>query len=227
METDLSVDIDDYMDKFVKGIKEAFHNRVEFIGLQGSRSRNEHTPESDIDTVVILDRLNIDDLIIYDRVISSLMHRDKACGFISGRKELINWEKSELCQFYHDTVPYYGNMNFILVLIKSKDIKRSMLTGACAIYHMCCHNFIHEKDKGILLSLLKSASIVIQAKHYCKSGEYIKDKYELAETLDGLDREIMEIYILSRAEGTGAVDLYETSDKLMRFSAEIINSIVL
>ena len=37
-------------------------------------------------------------------------YKEKACGFISGKKELQNWSKTDLFQFFYDTKPIFGNL---------------------------------------------------------------------------------------------------------------------
>ena len=82
------------------------------MGLQGSRARKEANENSDIDIVVILDNLSINDLKTYKEIISSLEHNNLFCGFISGMQEIKNWEKSDLFQFYFDTLPIYKSLDF-------------------------------------------------------------------------------------------------------------------
>lgn len=99
MENNNTFNIECFMRDFISAVKNTFKSRIVFIGLQGSRARNEETQNSDIDTVVILDKLSFDDLILYKTAIKNLPHRDKICGFISGKKELINWEKANYSSF--------------------------------------------------------------------------------------------------------------------------------
>ena len=82
-----------------------FENRVWFVGLQGSYGRGEATETSDIDVVVILDELSAKDILIYNDMLNTMSHRDLICGFLSGKNELMNWEPSDLVQFYNDTIP--------------------------------------------------------------------------------------------------------------------------
>ncbi len=215
------IDIKNFMDTFTKTILTAFDQKVKFIGLQGSRSRNEHTPESDIDTVVIFDNISIEILKEYNRVIDILPHRDKLCGFISGKKEIENWDRAELFQFYNDTIPYYGNIDFIATFITVEDIKRSILSEACKIYHACCHNFIYEKSYDILPAILKSAAIIVQSKCYIDTGKYIKNKTELKNYISDEYKKIIDIYIKSRND---KIDFYDTTKELISFSTNIINS---
>ncbi len=212
------------MREFISAVKNAFENKIVFIGLQGSRARNEETQNSDIDTVVILDNLSFDDLINYKTAIKNLPHRDKICGFISGKSELINWEKSELFQFYYDTLPYFGNLDFIKELITLEDIKHSIKTGACSIYHACCHNTLHENSNEILNELLKAAVIIIQATVFLKTGKYIKYKNELEAYSSEKEKEIINYYIISRKYKEADYDFNYVSRLLFGFSKKLINS---
>ena len=60
----------EWLENFVKEMKKGFGSRIEFIGLQGSHGRGEASEESDIDIVVILDKVDIEDLKKYDEIIS-------------------------------------------------------------------------------------------------------------------------------------------------------------
>ena len=113
------IDVNSWMNNFLKKLDEAFGSRVYFVGLQGSYGRGEATSTSDIDTVVILDELNAEDIKSYNNMLDSLPHRDLICGFLSGKKEILNWEASDLFQFYHDTKPIKGSLDALLPIIDS------------------------------------------------------------------------------------------------------------
>jgi len=53
-------------------LKKTFGDRIYFVGLQGSYGRGEATEASDIDLVVILDKLTVDDIKIYSNMIDTL-----------------------------------------------------------------------------------------------------------------------------------------------------------
>lgn len=90
-------------------------------------------------------------------MLDSLPNREKMCGFISGMDELKNWERSDLFQFYCDTTPIFGSIDFLKDEIEIEDVRRAVRIGACNLYHMCGHNIIHEKSPEIQKSLYKSA----------------------------------------------------------------------
>ena len=177
------IDIKTWVPQFVNKVEQSFGNRIWFIGLQGSYGRNEATDASDIDVVVILDELRIDDLKTYRDMLDTLPNRDLICGFISGKAELLNWEASDLFQFYYDTEPIKGNLDALLEKIDKRSVRRAIKIGTCNIYHACVHNFVHEKNYDILRSLYKSAVFVIQAVWFYETGNYIKSKTELQSAI--------------------------------------------
>ena len=86
------IDITTWMPNFLQRLSETFANRVWFVGLQGSYGRGEATETSDIDIVVILDELSATDIQTYNDILDTLSHRELICGFLSGKKEIMNWE---------------------------------------------------------------------------------------------------------------------------------------
>lgn len=178
------VDIKSWVLEFTNRVEQIFSDRVWFIGLQGSYGRGEATETSDIDVVVILDELRINDLKVYRDMLDTLPNRELVCGFISGKGELLNWEASDLFQFYYDTTLIKGTLDCLLEKIDRQAIKRAIKIGACNIYHACVHNFVHEKSDDILRALYKSAVFVLQAIWFYETDKYIKSKAELHNAID-------------------------------------------
>lgn len=178
------IDIKAWVNTFEKRVEQTFADRVWFIGLQGSYGRDEATDTSDIDIVVILDELRINDLKVYRDMLDTMPHRELVCGFVSGKEELLNWETSDLFQFYYDTTPIKGSLDLLLERIDKQDVKRAIRIGACNIYHACMHNFVHEKSNDILCSLFKQAVFVIQAVYFYETEKYIKSKVELRKAIN-------------------------------------------
>ncbi len=182
--TSKPIDIKTWIKAFTEKAERTFTGRVWFIGLQGSYGRGEATETSDIDVVLVLDELRMSDLKEYRAMLDALPNRELVCGFISGKDELLNWEASDLFQFYYDTTPIKGSLDLLLAQIDRHAIKRAIKIGACNIYHACVHNFVHEKSDDILRSLYKSAVFVIQAVWFYETGKYIKSKSELQSAIE-------------------------------------------
>lgn len=206
------IDIDVWMTHFTEGLLQRFGDRVWFIGLQGSYAREEATEQSDIDVVVILDKLSVSDIEAYDELLDAQPHRNLLCGFLSGREEITKWEPADLFQFYHDTRPVKGSLDALLVLIDEKAINRAIKTGLCNLYHACVHNMLHDKSEAILMGLYKSSSFVIQAIAYRESGRYWRKQSDLLNTVLPQERKILENFY--RIKSSKRTDFRRDSEEL-------------
>lgn len=206
------VDINAWMHDFLQKLNEAFGKRVWFVGLQGSYGRSEATQTSDIDAVVILDELSALDIQTYDEMLNTLSHRELICGFLSGKNEILNWEPSDLFQFYHDTTPIKGSLDELLAAIDETAVNRAIKIGACNIFHGCVHNMLYEKSEDILRGLYKSASFVVQAIAFKQTGNYIKYQKDLLPVVFPDERVIVDTF-LNMKKGE-AVDFFPMSETL-------------
>lgn len=206
------IDIDVWMTHFTEGLLQRFGDRVWFIGLQGSYAREEATEQSDIDVVVILDKLSVSDIEAYDELLDAQPHRNLLCGFLSGREEITKWEPADLFQFYHDTRPVKGSLDALLVLIDEKAVNRAIKTGLCNLYHACVHNMLHDKSEAILMGLYKSSSFVIQAIAYRESGRYWRKQSDLLNAVLPQERKILENFY--RIKSSKRTDFRRDSEEL-------------
>ena len=189
------VDMKMWMNNFQIALDRTFGQRVWFLGLQGSYGRGEATQTSDIDMVVILDELSLSDISAYDAMLNSLPNRELICGFLSGKRELFNWEPSDLFQFCHDTTPIRGSLEELFPLIDKEALNRAIRTGLCNLYHGIVHNMLYEKSEEILKALYKSASFIIQALHYRETGTYIAKQQDLSRLLPPEEKAITDTFI--------------------------------
>ena len=214
------IDITAWIDGFSKALNDTFANRVWFVGLQGSYGRGEATDTSDIDVVVILDELSASDIHKYNTMLGTLPHRELICGFVSGKNELLNWEPSDLFQFYYDPTPIKGSLDELLAVIDGAAIDSAIKIGACNVYHGCVHNMLHEKSDDILRGLYKSASFVVQAIAFKQTGKYIKYQKDLLGVVSAHEREIVETFL--NLKNGGAVEFDAMSEELFAWAKKQI-----
>ena len=214
------IEITAWMKEFLQTLNETFANRVWFVGLQGSYGRGEATETSDIDIVVILDQLSVTDIQKYNAMLDTFPNREQICGFVSGKDELLNWEPSDLFQFYYDTTPIKGSLDELLAVIDKTAVNRAIKIGACNIYHGCVHNMLHEKSEDILKGLYKSASFVVQAIAFKQTGKYVKHLCELRDVVSTDERVIIDTF-LSLKNG-GEIDFNSMSEALFVWSGKRI-----
>ncbi len=215
------IDITAWLQNFLQSLNKTFPNRVWFVGLQGSYGRGEVTGISDIDIVVILDQLSVTDIQKYNAMLDTLPNRELICGFVSGKDELLNWEPSDLFQFYYDTTPIKGTFDELLAVIDEAAVERAIKIGACNIYHGCVHNMLHEKSEDILRGLYKSASFVVQAIAFKQTGKYVKHQSELWDVVSTDERVIVENFLNLKNGGT--VDFNLMSEALFAWAKKWIN----
>ena len=215
------IEITIWLDVFLKAIEKTFVNRVWFVGLQGSYGRGEATETSDIDVVVILDQLSALDIQAYHDMLVMLPNRGLICGFLSGKKEIMNWEPSDLFQFCHDTTPIKGSLDEVMAVIDESAVDRAIKIGACNIYHGCVHNMLHDKSEDVLKGLYKSASFVVQAIAFKQTGKYIRLQKDLLQVVSSNEQVIVETFMNLKNGGT--VDFNLMSETLFAWSKKWIS----
>ena len=214
------IDISIWMNEFIQKLNHTFQNRVWFVGLQGSYGRGEAIETSDIDVVVILDELSAMDINTYNDMLDTLQHRELICGFLSGKREILNWEPSDLFQFCHDTKPIKGSLEEVLAGINESDVNRAIKIGACNIFHGCVHNMLYEKSEHILRGLYKSASFVVQAIVFKQTGNYISHQKELLKIVSS-DEQLIVVNFLELKAGS-TVDFKLMSETLFAWAKKWI-----
>lgn len=215
------IDTTVWIESFLQALDACFGARVWFVGLQGSYSRGEATETSDIDTVVILDQLDAEDVKVYHAMLDTLPHRELMCGFLSGKEELFNWDAADLFQFYHDTKPIRGSLDALLAVIDDAAVGRAVKLGACNIYHGCVHNMLYDKSEDIVRGLYKAASFVVQAIFFRQMGKYIGRQKDLLEAVSEEEREIVKISM--QLKNGGAVEFGRMSETLFAWAKKWVN----
>ena len=187
-----SFSIESWLKEMMQNVQCAFGHRILFFGLQSSYRRGEATEKSDIDLVLILDRCSLDDLTVYRKILDHMPQREKACGFVSGRNELIGWPSADLFQFYHDTKPLIGRLEELIPVPGKESAIQAVRMGAANLYHAACHSYLHAvSPRRALADCYKNAFFVLQAWYWIQSNEYIQTKTALLERLTGEERAVL------------------------------------
>lgn len=175
-------------------LRDEFGERLDFVGLQGSRARGEAREGSDIDLVVLLESVNADDLARFRAIVGSMERSELACGFVGATDALTAWPRHELFQFYHDTRPVYGELPEVEPFTR-EDAEQAARIGASGVYHAACHAYVFDGEAvdDILGSLFKGAFFTLQALEFARTGRYFASKAELAERLEGDDACVLQI----------------------------------
>ncbi len=183
------------MDEFKEKLAGFFGERLLYLGLQGSRRRGEADENSDIDLVVVLDKLAPADLDAYKKIVLTMPEAGKVCGFISGRTELANWPKYEIFQFTNDTKDYFGKLKDFAPTVSDEDIKYFVKISAANLYHGLCHERLFSdilNNREMLKAFYKPAYFVLSNVHYLRTRHYPGSKKELSGLLKGDDLKVLQ-----------------------------------
>jgi predicted nucleotidyltransferase len=216
----MMIELQSWMQTFLQLLNTTFADRVWFAGLQGSYARGEATETSDIDLVVILDQLTPADIQSYHTILDRMPHREKICGFLSGKKEILNWEPADLFQFYYDTQPILGSLDDLLPMLDDTAVCRAIKIGAGNVYHGCVHNMLYEKNDEILKGLYKAASFVVQAICFFQTGRYVNRQSDLLAVVSPEEQLIVKTFMDFKKGGK--VDFLPMSEALFAWSAKWI-----
>ena len=199
-----------YMTKLIDSLKSQFDSRLLYVGLQGSYLRGEASESSDIDLMVIIDKLSVSDLDHYRFIINSMEHAEKSCGFICSKDDLANWNPLEICNLVHGTKDYYGSLKDYVPTYTENDVRNFTKLSLNNLYHEICHRYIHapaENSVSNLPASYKGVFFILQSLYYLKHGEFITTKSALLPLLDGKNR-----CVLMRSLEMGNGNSYDFQD---------------
>ncbi|MBR4359560.1 MAG: nucleotidyltransferase domain-containing protein [Clostridia bacterium] len=185
-----------YLQTLISGCKAAFGERLLYVGLQGSYMRGEATENSDIDVMLILDRLSVDDMDVYRGILEQTGAHEKSCGFICGREEMARWNPLEVCQLLHTTKDLLGTLTDYLPGAAREDEINYVKLSLGNLYHALCHGYIHgdgSKSPEKLRGTCKALFFLIQNLYYLESGRFVATKKELKESVCANDREMLNL----------------------------------
>ena len=186
--------VESYMQELIDALMNCFGNRLVYVGLQGSYMRGEATERSDIDPMIVIERLKIDDFDQYKQIIHCLPEPEKSCGFICGKEELANWNPLEICHLLHATKDLYGSLTDLVPPYTSDDVRNFAKLSVNNLYHEICHRYLHtnpEKNFAKIAGSFKNVFFILQNTHYLDTGVFATTKAELMELVTGQDKKIL------------------------------------
>ncbi len=192
-------DINDYVQKLISQCKAAFGERLLYVGYMGSYLRGEANENSDIDVMVVIDKITISDMNTYRDIIKGLGNYDKSCGFICGKDEMKGWSPLEVCQLINTTKDVYEKLEPLLSPFTREDEINYVKFCLGNLYHELCHRFVHasrEKNIEKFRGTCKFFFFLIQNLHYLETGNFILKKADLKNAVSEADRRVLEFAAL-------------------------------
>lgn len=190
--------INEYIDELIDSLKDAFGERLVYIGLQGSYLRGEETKNSDIDIMAVIDNISVEDLKTYQKALVSIGNFDKSCGFICGKADLEHWNPLEIFHLLNTTKDYYGELKNLVPAYTIEDERNYVKLSLNNLYHEISHRYVHD-DREYNISKLpitcKSVFFIMQHLYYLSSGNFVPTKRELLESVQDEDKTVLELSI--------------------------------
>lgn len=183
--------LNSYLDQLISECRSVFGDRLLYVGLQGSYLRGEANENSDIDVMLVLDRLTVDDMRVYKSILNRIGDYEKSCGFICGRDELMRWNPLEICQLRHTTRDLFGNLSDYLPTASRADEINYVKLSIGNLYHELCHRYIHadiEKNRIRFRDTCKGMFFLLQNLVYLETGIFAVTKKELRSLVSEEDR---------------------------------------
>ena len=190
------IDLDSYLQALLEMCKAAFADRLLYVGLQGSYMRGEAKESSDIDVMLLLDRLSVNDMDVYREILCRVGQSEKACGFLCGAEEMKRWNPLEICHLKHTTKDLYGSLSMFLPDATRDDEINYAKLSLGNLYHELCHRYIHAtREENVLCfrATCKGLFFLIQNLHYLESGTFAVTKKELRELVSKDDRAVLAL----------------------------------
>lgn len=190
------INIDNYIESFLKAAKDVYGERLVYVGLQGSYLRGEAHENSDIDIMVLIDGFSVSDMDQYREILNRIGHVEKSCGFICGKDDMMNWNPLESIQLQYTTKDLYGTLTDFLPAATREDEINYVKLSIGNLFHEICHRYIHggrEKSALKLRGTCKGQFFIIQNLYYLESGDFVGTKKALKERVSDEDRAMLEL----------------------------------
>lgn len=185
--------LDAWCRELLRALQREFGGRLCFFGLQGSYARGEATEQSDIDLVVLFNRLDTETLARYRALLGEQPEHEKACGFVSDEPTLAHWPGHDLLSLVYDTRPFYGTLEHYRRRLSEKNARDALRIGAADLYHAACHSRLFaDVPARSLPALYKSAFFVLRLAAFVRCGTFAPDKQALMPLLTSEELRILQ-----------------------------------
>ncbi|MCJ7821593.1 MAG: nucleotidyltransferase domain-containing protein [Armatimonadetes bacterium] len=192
------VAVERWLSEFVSRVLGAFGPRVVCVLHHGSWARGEGGPESDIDTIVVLDRIEAEDLDVYRGVIDGMPNSGRwASGLLNSVAELRASPRAGQVQYFHGRKVLHGSLDGIVEGPSAEHLLEDVRGKASANLLIARHYllFPHElRDRAHRLHYpFKECFYALQSWMLAQCGEFYARKDDLLGALtEADDRAVVE-----------------------------------
>ena len=184
--------VDAWLAGFLAKLKERFGDRLIWVGLHGSWGRQEARPESDIDCMVVIDRIEDSDLYAFRDIVSSMPDAQTVgSGLLLSTAELREAPRFYLVQFFYGRRVLYGSLQGIVTPPGPEELITDIRLKASDNLHAARHYLLYPHDLPKVVHKLKypfkNCFYALQSWLLLTQGKYVPAKNEILECLDNPD----------------------------------------
>ncbi len=191
--------VDSWLGDFVGRLRDEFGARLAFVGHHGSWARGEAVGDSDIDTVVVLDQIGPQDLVVYRSVVDSMPSGGRgASGLLNSVPEMRARPRSELLQYFYGCQVLYGSVDGVVQRPASADLmedaRRKASDNLLAARHYLLYPHNLAEKVHALHYPFKECVYALQAWMLAQTGQFIARKEDLLAALaDAEDKSVIAV----------------------------------
>jgi len=191
--------VDLWLAEFLARLKETFGERLVFVAHHGSWARGEGTPDSDIDTMVVLDRVAPEDLAAYRAIVDAMPEGGRhASGLLNSVAEMRATPRSERLQYFYGRKVLHGGAEDILEPPTAEDLIEDIKIKASNNLLSARHYLLYPHDLADRVHNLhypfKECFYALQAWMLAEQGVFYARKDDLLLHLtDADDRAVVAV----------------------------------
>jgi predicted nucleotidyltransferase len=210
--------VDKWLTEFVAKLRQAFGERLVWVGHHGSWARGEARSESDIDMMVILDKVEANDLVTFREIVSSMPDaRSLASGLLLSISELKRTPRFYTVEYFHGRKELYGSIDGIIEHPRAEDLVSDIELKVSDNLLAARHYFLFPHDlTKVVLKLkypFKNCFYALESWVMLTQDKFISTKNDILELLD--DPVDKQVIIVAR-------DWYKLTDDLIERPAYYI-----
>jgi hypothetical protein len=218
--------VDQWLAEFVQRLRDAFGERLVFVGHHGSWARGEASPDSDIDTMVVVDHIGPEDLAAYRAVVDAMPDGGRlASGLFNSVAELRARAPSELTEYFYGCRVLHGRIDGVVRKPSAEDLLADVRFKALTNLMHARHYLLYPHELSLKVHGLrysfKECFYALQEWELAREGTWYDRKDDLLGVLtDEDDRAVVRAardWHQSEAERTArALDYVELLERWSR-----------
>lgn len=191
--------VDAWLAEFLIKLKGKFGDRLVWVAHHGSWARGEPGPESDIDCMVMVDKIKDRDLIAFRDIISSMPDAQTlASGSLMSIAELKLTPRIFMVQCFHGCKVLYGSIEGIVDPPTPQDLIQDIRIKADDNLHAARHYLLFPHDLPKVVHKLKyhfkNCFYALQWWILINESKFIPRKDDIIEMLDDTDdKEVVRV----------------------------------